>query len=188
MHHNRDQAVHSADRRAGTRRTPTPPPRAGGPREALVALQRQAGNAAVVRVMRALRADVVEEPVVAQRSLVHDVLRSGGKPLDADVRHDMETQLGADFSSVRLHSGPLARRSAAAIGARAYTSGENVVVGDGGADRHSLVHELTHVIQQRQGPVAGTDHGDGLSISDPSDRFEREAEANAHRVMRQRTP
>ncbi|BFO18174.1 hypothetical protein SHKM778_45620 [Streptomyces sp. KM77-8] len=38
-------------------------------------------------------------------------------------------------------------------------------------------------IQQRQGPVAGTDNGDGLSVSDPGDRFEREAEANARRAM-----
>ncbi|WP_411147068.1 DUF4157 domain-containing protein, partial [Streptomyces sp. x-80] len=64
-------------------------------------------------------------------------------------------------------------------GARAYTSGSHIVIGDGGADRHTLAHELTHVIQQRQGPVAGADNGAGLKASDPSDRFEREAEANA---------
>ncbi|MYR64083.1 DUF4157 domain-containing protein, partial [Streptomyces sp. SID625] len=95
----------------------------------------------------------------------------------------MEARLGADFSDVRMHTDQAARRSAAEIGARAYTSGSHVVVGEGGADRHTLAHELTHVVQQRQGPVAGTDHGDGLRVSDPSDRFEREAEANAHRVL-----
>jgi len=41
---------------------------------------------------------------------------------------------------------------------------------------------------QRQGPVAGTDNGSGLSISDPSDRFERAAEANASRVMARSAP
>jgi hypothetical protein len=39
------------------------------------------------------------------------------------------------------------------------------------------------VIQQRSGPVSGTDHGDGLSVSDPGDRFERAAEANAVRAL-----
>jgi len=39
------------------------------------------------------------------------------------------------------------------------------------------------VIQQRSGPVAGTDDGTGLRISDPADRFERAAEANATRAM-----
>jgi hypothetical protein len=39
------------------------------------------------------------------------------------------------------------------------------------------------VIQQRSGPVAGTDDGTGLRISDPADRFERDAETNATRAM-----
>jgi hypothetical protein len=58
------------------------------------------------------------------------------------------------------------------------------VVGSGGLDRHTLARELTHVAQQRQGPVAGTDAGNGYALSHPGDRFEREAEANAHRVLR----
>ncbi|MFD8641859.1 DUF4157 domain-containing protein [Streptomyces zaomyceticus] len=118
-----------------------------------------------------------------QRSAVHDVLSTGGSPLDEATRTDMEARLGADFSAVRIHRGGAARASAAEVGARAYTSGNHVVIGEGGGDKHTLAHELTHVIQQRQGPVAGTDNGQGLSVSDPGDRFEREAEANATRVM-----
>ncbi|WTG04890.1 DUF4157 domain-containing protein [Streptomyces sp. NBC_01590] len=123
-----------------------------------------------------------EQPAV-QRSAVHEVLRTPGRPLDDATRSDMESRLGADFSDVRLHTDAAAKASAGEVGARAYTSGSHVVIGEGGGDRHTLAHELTHVIQQRRGPVAGTDHGDGLSISDPSDRFEREAEANAHRAL-----
>ncbi|MET8689659.1 DUF4157 domain-containing protein [Streptomyces sp. NPDC004732] len=147
------------------------PSSAGGGMTAqeITALQRTAGNAAVVQAV--------------QRSAVHDVLRGGGRPLDTGTRTDMEARLGADFSDVRVHDDSAAKASAAEVGARAYTSGSHVVIGDGGADRHTLAHELTHVIQQRQGPVAGTDHGNGLKVSDPSDRFEREAEANAHRVL-----
>ncbi|WP_443060752.1 eCIS core domain-containing protein [Streptomyces sp. NBC_00448] len=118
-----------------------------------------------------------------QRSAVHDVLRSGGRPLDGATRADMESRLGADFSDVRIHDDATARASAAEIDARAYTSGNHVVIGDGGDDTHTLAHELTHVVQQRQGAVAGTDNGSGLKVSDPSDRFEQEAEANATRVM-----
>ncbi|WP_425555719.1 DUF4157 domain-containing protein [Kitasatospora kazusensis] len=100
------------------------------------------------------------------------------------MRSEMETRLGADFADVRLHDDAGAARSAAEVGARAYTSGRHVVIGAGGADKHTLAHELTHVIQQRTGPVAGTDHGEGLKVSDPSDRFEQAAEENATRVMR----
>ena len=46
-----------------------------------------------------------------------------------------------------------------------------------------MAHELTHVVQQRSGPVAGTPAGDGIFVSDPSDPFEQAAEANAERVV-----
>ncbi|MFD8980890.1 DUF4157 domain-containing protein [Streptomyces sp. NPDC059564] len=167
----------------------------------LGALQRSVGNAAVTRMLASDRDGAAgqraaEAPdrsdVAVQRAAsgpgagggaVHQVLRSGGRPLEGALREEMEGRLGADFSDVRVHTGPTAQRSAAEIGARAYTSGSDVVIGPGGGDKHTLAHELTHVIQQRQGPVAGTDTGDGLRVSDPGDRFERAAEANARRVM-----
>ncbi|WP_241662175.1 MULTISPECIES: DUF4157 domain-containing protein [Streptomyces] len=162
------------DRTSSRREDPAPAARPAG----LLGLQAAVGNAAVVQMLR--RAGGAE----VQRSAVHDVLRTGGRPLDEGVRTDMEARLGADFSDVRVHSDARARASATAMGARAYTSGNHIVIGDGGGDRHTLAHELTHVIQQRRGPVAGTETGDGLRVSDPSDRFEREAEATAHRVLR----
>ncbi|MFJ9712650.1 DUF4157 domain-containing protein [Streptomyces sp. NPDC101234] len=149
-------------------------------------LQRAAGNAAVLRAVeeaRHVHGAGCGHASPVQRSSVPEVLRAPGRPLDDPVRTEMEARLGADFSDVRLHTGPTARRSAAEIGARAYTSGSHVVLGAGGTDRHTLAHELTHVIQQRSGPVAGTDDGTGLRVSDPSDRFERAAEAGATRAM-----
>ncbi|MFM9615085.1 eCIS core domain-containing protein [Streptomyces niveiscabiei] len=146
----------------------------------LGALQRSVGNAVVSRMVSG-EAEAGEASV--QRSTAHDVLRSSGKPLDEPVRAEMESRLGHNFSDVRLHTGQAAQRSAAELGARAWTSGNHVVIGKGGGDPHTLAHELTHVVQQRQGPVSGTDNGSGLSVSDPSDRFEREAEATARRVM-----
>jgi hypothetical protein len=160
--------------------------------QGLLALQARAGNAAVVRMLRGRpgpdgrsedeAADGTGEPAV-QRSSVPGVLRGSGRPLERAVRADMEARLGADFSDVRLHDDAAARASAAEVGARAYTSGSHVVIGEGGADRHTLAHELTHVIQQRHGAVDGTDNGAGLKVSDPSDRFEREAEATARRAL-----
>ncbi|WUV77548.1 DUF4157 domain-containing protein [Streptomyces sp. NBC_01477] len=122
------------------------------------------------------RSGRLPEGADVQRSTVHDVLRAPGRPLDVSTRTDMEGRLGADFTDVRLHTGPAAQASAAQIGARAYTSGSHIVIGAGGSDHHTLAHELFHVIQQRSGPVSGTDNGDGLRISDPSDRYERAAE------------
>ena len=73
--------------------------------------------------------------------------------------------------------------------AKAYTVGDEIVFNrdayrpDTDAGRHTLAHELTHVVQQRSGPVDGTATGDGVAVSDPGDRFEREAEANASSFM-----
>ncbi|MFF8650183.1 DUF4157 domain-containing protein [Streptomyces griseoluteus] len=149
----------------------------------LRALQRSVGNATVARML-SRRDEEADAPSLQRRSSVHDVLRSAGRPLEPGVRAEMEGRFGgADFGDVRVHKDPAAQRSAAEIGARAYTSGRHIVIGENGADKHTLAHELTHVVQQRSGTVAGTDTGQGLRLSDPSDRFEREAEANAHRVM-----
>ncbi|MFD7015813.1 aldo/keto reductase [Streptomyces sp. NPDC059928] len=182
------------------------PAREGRTSSALLALQNTAGNAAVLQMLRrsghawtqdqhqhtpgcgVQRQSGPPAPQAVQRSAVPDVLRAPGRPLDDGTRADMEARLGADFSSVRIHDGSDAKASAAEVGARAYTSGDHVVIGDGGADKHTLAHELTHVIQQRQGPVPGTDRGDGLRVSDPADRFERDAEANARRAMSGQTP
>lgn len=167
------------------------------PSTGLMALQASLGNTAVVQMLRRAGHPGTREQdprpdgrghhhraaAVARRSAVQDVLRTPGRPLDDATRTEMEARLGADFSDVHVHTDAAAKTSAAEVGARAYTAGSHVVMGEGGDDKHTLAHELTHVIQQRRGPVAGTGNGAGLKVSDPSDRFEREAEANATRVM-----
>jgi hypothetical protein len=146
--------------------------------EGMLRMQRAVGNAGVARI-----ADEEE------RSPVLDVVSSGGRPLDEPVRADMEGRLGADFSDVRVHTDDRAHASAQAVSAHAYTVGSNVVFQRDKYDptstdgRTMLAHELTHVVQQRSGPVDGTPAGGGVRVSDPSDRFEREAAANAERVL-----
>jgi hypothetical protein len=90
---------------------------------------------------------------VAAPPVVRDALRSPGQPLDAATRAFMEPRFGRDFGSVRVHTDAKAVESAAAIGARAYTYGRDIVFGaDGsiaaGQGRALLAHELTHVVQQ----------------------------------------
>ena len=146
--------------------------------QGLLGLQRVAGNAGVSALLE-------EE----DRSPVHAVVNSGGRELEPDVRADMESRLGADFSDVRVHDDSAAADSATAVNAHAYTVGSNVVFQRDKYDPSStegkttLAHELTHVVQQRNGPVDGSSAPGGIKLSDPSDRFEREAASNAERVM-----
>ncbi|WP_258724108.1 DUF4157 domain-containing protein [Cellulomonas sp. NS3] len=147
------------------------------------------GPQGLARLQRAVGNQGVSGLAQEERSPVLDVVGSGGSPLDAHVRTDMESRLGHDFGDVRVHTDDAAHRSAASVQAHAYTVGSDVVFQRGQYDpgstagRTMLAHELTHVVQQRSGPVDGTATGDGVRVSDPSDRFEREAAANAERVM-----
>ena len=79
---------------------------------------------------------------------------SGGSPLAEHVRAPMEKAFGADFGSVRVHTGSEAAAKTDALGARALTSGRDIYFGSGGYDPGSaggqklLAHELTHTLQQ----------------------------------------
>jgi hypothetical protein len=136
-----------------------------------------------------LRPSAVPVTEVAAKEALALVGGGGGRPLDKRTRADMEDRLGGDFSSVRVHTGEPAARSAASVGALAYTIGDAVVLGEGAqapetpAGRRVIAHELVHVGQQRRGRVAGTGTGAGLAVSDPGDSFEREAELLAERAM-----
>jgi hypothetical protein len=150
----------------------------------VVELQRMLGNAAVMQLLHD------DEAAADSHSPVLDVVgRGGGQPLDQPVKAGMERALGADLSDVRVHTDGSAAASAQAVQAHAYTVGSDIVFGPGQfqpespTGQRTLAHELTHVVQQRNGPVSGTPTGDGISVSDPSDTYERAAEANADRIV-----
>jgi hypothetical protein len=147
-------------------------------------------GASILGLQRAVGNSGVGAMLEEERSPVHDVVTSGGgSPLPAEVQEEMQGRLGHDFSDVRVHNDSRAHESAQSVNAHAYTVGSNVVFQRDKYDPAStegktmLAHELTHVVQQRSGPVDGTAAGGGIKVSDPSDRFEREASANADRVM-----
>lgn len=157
-------------------------------------LQALAGNDGV-RSLVQRQDDATDDP----EARVAETLARPGTPLAPAVRHDMASALGHDFGDVRVHTDAAAAGSARAVQAQAYTVGSHVVFGEGRYQpgttegRRTLAHELTHVVQQRQGPVDGTplarsagEGAGGLQVSDPGDPFEREAEAVADRVV-QRT-
>ncbi|HVZ52508.1 MAG TPA: DUF4157 domain-containing protein [Pseudolabrys sp.] len=124
---------------------------------------------------------------------MHDVLRSGGAPLDTPARDFMESRFGRDFAGVRVHTDAQAAQSARAVDARAYTVGGDIVFGAGqyapqtDAGRRLLAHELTHVVQQ-QGAPADALQAAPLAIGPVDDPFEREAERTADAVLRDGAP
>jgi len=125
------------------------------------------------------------KPDVAKRvatRAMEAALASPAQPLDGATRTVMESRFGWNFGSVRIHAGGQAAIAAARLGANALTVGRDVVFGAGWspsteAGRTLLVHELTHVIQQRHGVRRLADAGQ------PGDSHELQADAVAQRVV-----
>ncbi len=99
-----------------------------------------------------------------------------GNSMPAPVQQKMEDFFGVDFSDVRVHVG----HEAPAIGALAFTLGSDIYFAPGQYEpltqrgQELLGHELTHVVQQRDGRVANP-FGAGVAVvQDP----ELEAEAD----------
>jgi len=80
--------------------------------------------------------------------------KAGGKPLDDAMLKLMQSKLGHNFSSVRIHTGPDAERLTKYMRAQAFTVGNHIFFNEGKFQNDTVVgikllaHELTHVIQQ----------------------------------------
>jgi peptidoglycan/xylan/chitin deacetylase (PgdA/CDA1 family) len=85
---------------------------------------------------------------------VNRVLAGSGRPMQSNLKQDMEQRFSQNFSQVRVHTGTPAEQSARDVDAHAYTVGQNIVFGAGQFSPNSvsgkklLAHELTHVLQQ----------------------------------------
>lgn len=93
-----------------------------------------------------------------------------GAATPAEVKYRLGQELGADFSSVRFHTGPDAVDAAGSMGAKAYTVGRDVYFGAGGFDPVVAAHELVHTVQQ--GAVAG----EGVSVAAPAGQVQMKPE------------
>ncbi len=113
----------------------------------------------------------------------------GGDSLDAGIQQHLEQTLGADLSSVQIHTDGEADRLSRSVNALAFTMGQDIFFSAGSYDPRSsegqqlIAHEVVHTLQQASGAVAGAATADGVSISDPADSFEQEADRIAQQVM-----
>jgi uncharacterized protein DUF4157 len=108
--------------------------------------------------------------------------RGGGASLDAGVQDRFADSLG-DLSDVRVHTDDNADRLNRSVSARAFATGSDVYFARGeynpgtAAGDKLIAHELAHVVQQR-----GASAGGPLTVSNPGDALEREADAVADQL------
>lgn len=112
--------------------------------------------------------DAIASPYRAPDAVL-PVLDEPGNGLDAETQAALGPRLGLKLDQVRVHTGQVAARSAAALGARAYAYGEHMVFSAGAYTPHNTVgrrliaHELAHIRQQALTGtpfVARQDHAD----------------------------
>jgi len=79
--------------------------------------------------------------------------KGGGSVLAPEVRAFMEPRFGADFSSVRVHTGGEAVQMNRQLGAQAFAHGSDIYYGAGKSPGKDdlTAHELTHTVQQMGG-------------------------------------
>jgi hypothetical protein len=108
--------------------------------------------------------------------------RGGGTSLDAGVQSRFSESLG-DLSDVRVHTDDRSDQLNRSVSARAFATGTDVFFargeynpGSASGDR-LIAHELAHVVQQRGAPAGGP-----LTVSNPGDALETEADAVANQI------
>jgi hypothetical protein len=149
-------------------------------------LQRQYGNRYVERVLARASEDSAHDDVSPSVESAIQKERGGGQGLDAGVRRQMENSLGANFGGVRIHTDQKADSLNHALSARAFTTGQDIFFRDGAYQpgssigRELIAHELTHVVQQNGDTVKRA-----MSVSQPGDPHEVEAEETARAVVQQ---
>ena len=161
-----------------------------GPSEAILAMQRAAGNRATSRLLRCAlephansigsqkpnaRGTHTSTGHAARPSdlppIVQEAIRSPGQPLDAQTRAFMQLRFGNEFAHVRVHTGDKAAASASSVGASAYTLGSDIVFASGKyapqttSGRRLIAHEIAHVVQQG-GPEAPRTANEALLEND----------------------
>lgn len=148
-------------------------------------LHRHIGNRGVQRLLAQRTGDGGYELDERTASRVERE-RSGGQPLDAAVQAQMSQALGYDMSGVNVHTSPEADALNRQLGAKAFTTGEDVFFREGTYDPHSaagqelIAHELTHVAQQGTGAVKGSSR---MTVGAPGDVHEQQADATAHSLV-----
>lgn len=156
-----------------------------GPAPTLVDLQQQVGNRAVQRLIAQRSGQGSFELDDATANRINNQ-RGGGQALDSSIQTQMGSATGHDFKDVRVHTTPDSDDLNREVGARAFTTGNDIFFREGQYNPHSssgqelIAHELTHVVQQNSGRVTG---GGRMTVNPPDDDFEQEADSNSKTAL-----
>jgi hypothetical protein len=149
--------------------------------EDVLAAQQQVGNQVVQRALdkNARDKSVTDEQGHLKPKIAATIQqkRGSGMSLPDEIRKDASKKLGKDFKNVRIHTDDTADNLSRSISARAFTIGSDIffkksVFAPGTSrGRETIIHELTHVVQQS----GSKSSGGKLKLGAPDTAMEKEA-------------
>jgi len=147
-------------------------------------LQAEQGNAAVARLAQEHEGEPGEgsEPLSVDAAFA---LATSGRSSRLPFAAELGPRLGLDLSRVKAYlGGPEAEAGLAALGAEAAAHGDQVAFRMASPSKELVAHEATHIAQQGGKPGATT----GLTVSQPGDALERQAESTGRDLAAGKTP
>lgn len=150
-------------------------------------LQRYADDRGIHEPTLVQRRAQQESPKQNPAEQIERAASDSGSALPGGLRERFESSLGADLSGVRVHSGAASASAASAVGAKAYTTGQDIHFAAGSYDpsskagQHLLAHEVAHTVQQSGTTAAGAQFK--LEVSEPHDAPEQEADRAADAMI-----
>ena len=173
--------------RSAPQRQPEAPEAFHEERPSLERLASGIGNRGMGQVIARMR----EGGGILSGGLVHPDVQAAiaatqgaGKPLERSVASTLSSSMGSSLDDVRIHTDDGAAALARAVSARAFTVGSDIYFGRGeyqpgtSGGNELIAHEVAHTIQQRGAPMDGP-----LTVSQPGDALERDAEAAARDAL-----
>ena len=151
----------------------------------LTKMQQTVGNAAVQRFL-AQRSGEETSEVDDETAASINAKRGGGQALDEGISAKAGSAMGHDFSDVNVHTDSQSDQLSRQLGAKAFTTGSDIYFREGayqpgsGDGQRLISHELTHVVQQSSVSEPGKGK---MSVNDPNDAYEGEADSVAEAVM-----
>ncbi len=153
----------------------------------LTQMQHTLGNASVQRFLAQRKSEGPTE-IDDETAVSINRQRGSGQSLDEGIATKAGQTMGQDFSHVTIHNDTQSDQLSKQLGAKAFTTGNDIFFREGAYNpgssdgQHLIAHELTHVVQQG----ASTPSVQGkMTVNDPNDQYEAEADKTADIVMAQ---
>ncbi len=143
--------------------------------------QKQVGNQVVQRALdQNKNSKLADSKGILNQEFTNQIKqkRGSGTVLPKNIQVDVGKKLGNDLEGVHIHTDATADKLSRSINARAFTLGKDIFFKNGvyapdtNRGRETIIHELTHVVQQSRGGA----NGGKIKLGAPNTTHEKEAD------------